>query len=205
MTGWRGDPCRLETWRLLELRERDEIRREETRRLADHLAVCFPCRDEAVIHDPTVLLLPLAASAPGGQTEKPEARTLTADVLAAVDLERARRRLLTAKRRIVLRAASVALLAVFLGVYAVKKSNPKEPGNAGTPRGKATPAAETVAAAAAGHAATALVELGSLDPWVPAPSLVEGMKRPGVKIYQFPPLSPREPTVVFVVDRNADI
>ena len=107
-----------------------------------------------------------------------------ADVLAATGAARARRRFLTRPSPALLRAAASLFLAACLaGAWLV--------------RGRIAPSgsAEVPSVAAAEPRAV-------LPDAAPA---VEALGGDGAVVYEFPASAPGEPTVVFVVDRNADI
>ena len=164
---------------LLALREGDELPPEGTARLAAHLAECAACRDAALDADPTLLFLPLAAPR-DLPADEAAGRRVVEETLAAVALLRSRRRfeLRPGPRR--LRIAAALLAGVGLtGLWASRE------------RAGAPPESKPVAA-------TRL-------PGRPAPPAVEKVESPGAVVYQFASSTPGEPTVVFVVDRNADL
>jgi hypothetical protein len=191
---------------LLVRRADDSISSLESRSLKAHLLSCAACAEEAAAEDPTLLFVPLAASSDvrpaGGRREdrrsaqlgqelEAEADRVVADVLAAVEVERSRRRLGSpAKNRRALLAASVALVGAGLLGYITWKSHGSAPGPA-----------ERVERVAAQRVAPAALS--------PAPALrrpvIEDLKNPGATVYEFASASPQEPTLVFIVDRNADI
>src|SRR5512144_1430935 len=92
--------CRTELRRLLALRESDALTPDDARRLREHLAGCGPCRDLAIESDPTLIFLTIAGEEEVAPKRGPrrtgtadlEAERLVADVLAAVEVESARRR-----------------------------------------------------------------------------------------------------------------
>ncbi len=165
---------------LLALREGDELPPEGTARLAAHLAGCAACRDAAVAADPTLLFLPLAASR-DLPADEAAGRRVVDETLAAVALLRSRRRfeLRPGPRR--LRIAAALLAGVGLaGLWASRER-----------AGGVPPASKPAAAAQL--------------PDRPAPPAVEKVEGAGAVVYQFASSAPGEPTVVFVVDRNADL
>ena len=168
---------------LLEKREGDSLSASEERLLAGHLASCDACAAVALRHDPVLLFARDAArSAPEVLTH--EAREcFVEDVLAATKAAKAGRRLSVSRTGVSLRiAASLLLAASVAGTWYVR-------GRAGSPPPEG-------ALPLANSAFPAQVET------LPA---VENVGAIGAVVYQFPATKPGEPTVVFVVDRNADI
>jgi hypothetical protein len=167
---------------LLERRDGDRLSASEETLLRGHLASCPACAAEALRHDPVLLF----SRDSGTDALTADARErLVGDVLAAVGASRSARRLRVAHAGSGLRiAASLLLAASVFGVWAVRE------------RGASPPAAETPPVALAGEARPAPLEA------LPA---VEDVGGAGAVVYQFPATEPGEPTVVFVVDRNADI
>ncbi len=198
------------TRELLSRRDEDVITAQESRRLSDHLATCEACSGEAVRHDPTLLFASLASSSEESATvvrksslhpaalSSDSARVMS-DVLAAIEIERARTKYGPSRRRTALRAASIAFLAASLA-------------------GVATYGTRQVVIArrvgAAGPSPVVLVPISSVAATSPVSDelakvsrrpLIEGLGNRGATVYQFAGGSPSEPSVVFVVDRNADI
>jgi anti-sigma factor RsiW len=167
---------------LLVGRDEDRLTRAEERLLRAHLATCVSCADAALRHDP-VLLFARAAAVDALTAEARE--RFVEGVVAAAATARAGRRLRPRRAGAILRlAASVLLAAAVAGVWLARD---REPGRPEPP-------------------APALAGTGE----IPAPSgelppAVETVGGAGAVVYQFPPTTPGEPTVVFVVDRNADI
>jgi hypothetical protein len=193
---------------LLAKRADDSISAVESRALKAHLLSCAACAEEAAAQDPTLLFLPLAVSAEGrgGRRDerraallKAEADRVVADVLAAVDVERAKRRLGggvsgEVRQRRALLAASVALVgAGLLGYVSWKKGRESAP--------------ERLAAARPVPAVTAVTAAQATRPQSEPGDrpVIEDLKNPGATVYEFASASPQEPTLVFIVDRNADI
>ncbi|HEV8267109.1 MAG TPA: hypothetical protein VGR00_02700 [Thermoanaerobaculia bacterium] len=202
-------PDERSTRELLARRDEDVITAQESRRLSDHLAACESCAEEAVRHDPTLLFASLATSSEESATVvrksslhpaalSPDSARVMSDVLAAIEIEQARTKYGPSRRRTALRAASIAFLAASLAgvatygtrqVMIARRSGAAEP----------SPVALAPApAAAVGTAAPAFAAAASRRP------LIEGLGNRGATVYQFAG-SPSEPSVVFVVDRNADI
>jgi putative zinc finger protein len=175
---------------LLGKRADDTIGAVESRWLKTHLLACAECANEAAAEDPTLLFVPLSAA-----SRRPsrldaqisaDAERVVADVLAAVDFERARRRLTTPRQRRTLLAASIALVGAGLLGYLSWKSRP-------------APVAESAARSTAPVRAAGVAEPATERP------VIEDLKNPGATVYEFASASPKEPTLVFIVDRNADI
>lgn len=168
---------------LLARREEDRLTPAEEGFLRGHLASCETCAAEALRRDPVLLFARAAAPEPLSA----DARERFVDgVLAAAATAKAGRRLQRAHSRPVLRlAASLLLAASVAGVWLARDAGD---GSAEAPR------PELVAAADEGVRAPSDV--------VPA---VEDLGGDAAVVYQFPSTRPGEPTVVFVVDRNADI
>lgn len=182
-----GCPARAEVARMLDSRNEDLLTTEEARSLLRHLDACAPCRAEALRRDATLLFAPLAdvdvalEPALGADAER-----VQADVLSAIEVDRARSRFRAGAvggvRRSLLYAASISLVgAGLIGVFSLRHPEPPAP-QPPAPR----PTAEAVAPLA-------------------AKPLIEGLANRGATIYQFAATSGEEPNVVFIVDRNADI
>lgn len=194
-------PCtlsqRAEIEELLLRREDDSLSASDTRRLNAHLAACPGCRAVAIESDPTLLFSRLSASGEGRPDPRlaPEAQRVVSDVLAAIEVDRTRRRLASGSRRTLLRLAAGLLVATGLGgAWAVKRGGApliqtaqKDEARALRPTVPAPASAESVAAAAVSR------------------PLIEGVQSPDATIYQFAASAPGEPSVVFIVDKNADI
>ncbi len=189
-------PCalRVTTLRLASLRARDELEPSGDAVLRTHLATCPGCLAEAVAVDPSLLFVRLSASAEAGESlsragrarreEPTEGDLLAADVLAAIRVrtteEGSRAGRLGGLPRHWLRAAAVLLLASGLAAVLVL-------------RRPAAPASDhdTAALAAA--------------PVAPSRPLIEEVASPGARVYEFEAATPREPTVVFVANPDADL
>lgn len=180
-------PRLAETLRLVAARAEDRLSGAESRALKEHLSGCRPCADAALRLDPTLLFAPLSVGAERpSRAESGEARRLAADVLSAIELERARRRLSPAAPRVALRAASVALLAG--GLLALLR------GSRPAPQPPSVVLRTPVRAEAPVSAARDS-----------APLVIDDLRNREATVYQFASTSSQEPNVVFVVDRNADI
>ena len=198
---------RTEFLRLLRLREEDILSPEEDRHLKAHLSACPACREEALRLDPTLLFLPLSLSqspaparpaAPGVSTGDDEGRRLAAQVRASLDLDRARRRI-SPRAGIPSwgfgRVAKIAAAAAFVGVALVVASSLRT----------VEPAAGAGGGAGFPGVSTASLVPGARNEGPGEVPPIEAVASPGAKVYQFAPASRYEPTVVFVVDRDADI
>lgn len=170
---------------LLERRDGDHLSPSEERLLARHLVSCDACAAEALRRDPVLLFARDAArSAPEVLTDDARER-FVGDVLAATAAAKTGRRHSVSRTVLGLRiAASLLLVASVAGVWYVRG------------RGFSPSPGETFPAVVAAGARTVRVET------LPA---VENLGADGAIVYQFPASKPGEPTVVFVVDRNADI
>ena len=167
---------------LLARREEDRLSPAEERLLREHLASCDDCAAEAVRSDPVLLFARDAAPEPLA----PEARErFVGDVLASVGAAKAQRRLRSARAGVGLRiAASLLLAASVAGVWLARDRWSSPSGD------------ESVAVALEPRVRPEPAEV------VPAVEDVGGTE---AVVYEFPASSPGEPTVVFLVDRNADI
>lgn len=197
--------------RLLQARESDEISPSDERSLRSHLGICSLCANRAVRFDPSLFFLslgvsvddssPRAASHPSSLEE--ESRKVAADVMAVIELEQARRRFGPPRRRAVLKAASFVLLAgALLSVLATRGPLPvaQKFSSAGAPT--ASPLSD--ASNSSSSRTPELNAAGGSERSFHRP-LIEGLQNPGATVYQFASDSPKEPNVVFVVDRNADL
>jgi hypothetical protein len=168
---------------LLARRDEDRLSPEEARLLREHLAACAPCAEEALRRDP-VLLFAREAGSPAEVLGPAERERFVADVLAAAGAARSRRRLRARPPASLLRiAASLLLAACLAGAWFV--------------RGRLSPPGPETAP-------VALAEEPRVSP-SDTPPAVEEIGAVGAVVYEFPSSAPGEPTVVFVVDRNADI
>ena len=168
---------------LLARREEDRLTAAEEGFLRGHLASCEACAAEALRRDPVLLFARAAAPEPLSADAR---ERFVSGVLAAAATAKAGRRLQRAHVRPVLRlAASLLLAASVAGVWLAR--------DGGDGAGE-VPRPELVAAAEEG--------IRTPPDVVPA---VEDLGGDTAVVYQFPSTRPGEPTVVFVVDRNADI
>ncbi len=191
-------PLRVTTLRLASLRATEELEPSGEAVLRTHLATCPGCLAEVVAIDPSLLFVRLSATAEAGQSlpfagprtgrarreEPTEGDLLAADVLAAIRVrsteEGSRSGRFGGLSRPWLRAAAVLLLASGLAAVLVS-------------RRPAAPAPERDAAAL------------SAAPSAPSRPLIEELASPRARVYEFEAVTPREPTVVFVANPDADL
>lgn len=165
---------------LLRLREEDRLGPAEERLLRGHLAACDPCAAEALRRDPVLLFA--RSGAPEASTADARERFVEG-VLASVSAAKAGRRLRRARAGFGLRlAASLLLAASVAGVWLARDGGE-------APHGETPLPVALAPRPVAAEPVPAFEELGGA----------------GAVVYQFPATAPGEPTVVFVVDRNADI
>lgn len=170
---------------LLERRDGDRLSPSEERLLAGHLVSCDACAAEALRRDPVLLFTRDAARRTADVMTDEARERFVGDVLAATAAARTGRRHSVSRTALGLRiAASMLLAASVAGVWYVR-------GRGASP----SPEGTTPATMAAGARSVRVETL-------PA---VEDLGAAGAIVYQFPASKPGEPTVVFVVDRNADI
>jgi anti-sigma factor RsiW len=170
---------------LLEKRDGDRLSPSEERLLAGHLVSCDACADEALRHDPVLLFVRDAARSTADVLTAEARERFVGDVLAATTAAKAGRRHSVSRTGVGLRiAASLLLAASVAGVWYVRG------------RGMSPSPERAIPVAEAGGQPPVQVET------LPA---VEVLGAAGSVVYQFPASKPGEPTVVFVVDRNADI
>ncbi len=170
---------------LLERRDGDRLSPSEERLLAGHLVSCDACAAEALRRDPVLLFTRDAARRTADVMTDEARERFVGDVLAATAAARTGRRHSVSRTALGLRiAASMLLAASVAGIWYVRGR-----GASPSPEG-------TIPATMAAGARSVRVET------LPA---VEDLGAAGAIVYQFPASKPGEPTVVFVVDRNADI
>lgn len=170
---------------LLARRAADRLSLAEERLLREHLESCDACAAEALRSDPVLLFSRDAATSSPEALAADERERFVGAVLAATGAARAERRLHPARLGVGLRiAASLLLAASLVGVW--------------FSRGRAP-------APSPGPAAPVALARDDRPAPVEALAPVEEVGGAGAVVYQFPSTAPGEPTVVFVVDRNADI
>ncbi|MFI5120637.1 MAG: hypothetical protein ACHQM4_09500 [Thermoanaerobaculia bacterium] len=163
--------------------------------LKAHLATCASCAAEARALDPTLLFVPLGvpfAAAPSAE----DARSLADDVLAEV---RRRSRVIAPparpffSRRFLQAAALVVLAAGLFGIAGIRfaqREHLQAPASvASTPN----------------DGRDALDSREAFDVRLPVRPLIQDLKRPGARVYEFAAMSPTEPNVVFIADPHADL
>ncbi|HSB63990.1 MAG TPA: hypothetical protein VLJ18_07485 [Thermoanaerobaculia bacterium] len=158
------------------------------------LARCASCAAEARALDPTLLFVPLEASLAAAPAAE-EVRRVVDDVLADV-----RRRSRVAappargpffSRRFLQAAALVVLAAGLFSVGGIRLAR-REP----APAGLAPTPSKTQDGQDAREA---------LDVRPPVRPLIQDLKNPGARVYEFAAVSPKEPNVVFIADPHADL
>ena len=171
--------------------------------LKAHLASCAACTAEAVALDPALVFAPLAASVspePPSTGRRPAAPVADdARRVADAVLEELRRRARVTTPVPAARAASwwrthrvaqaAALLLLTVGVAGLVRWE----------RAQVAPPADAIAAAT-----TPVVPVFA-PPDAPARPLIESVRSPNARVYEFAAASPEEPAVVFVANPNADL
>jgi hypothetical protein len=165
-----------------------------SRELKVHLASCGFCAAEARALDPTLLFVPLSASIASAPPVE-EVRRVSNDILAEV---RRRSRLAPPaaarpflSRRFLQVAALVALAAGLFGIEGIRLAR----------RGRAVPPAPVAAAPTPNESPRDASE--AVRP--SARPLIQDLKSPGARVYEFAAVSPKEPSVVFIADPHADL
>jgi hypothetical protein len=165
-----------------------------SRELKAHLASCGVCAAEARALDPTLLFVPLSASVASAPPAE-DVRRVSDDILAEV---RRRSRLAPSvadrpflSRRFLQVAALVALAAGLFGVEEVRLARRK----------RAVPPAPVAVAPTPDESRRDALEAvrPSTRP------LIQDLKNPGARVYEFAAVSPKEPSVVFIADPHADL
>lgn len=165
------------------------------RELRSHLASCGVCAAESRVLDPTLLFVPLGilgASAAAAPSEE-DVRRVADDVLAEV-----RRRMRVSappsarpvfSRRFLQAAALIALAAGLFGIEGIRRA--RERGLSAVVAPTPGPEAEIAAASE------------SFRP--SARPLIQDLKNPAARVYEFAAASAKEPSVVFIADPHADL
>ena len=176
----------------------EEVSPSSERALKAHLASCGFCAAEARALDPTLLFVPLAAAvSPGPSLD--EARRVTADVLAEVKRRSrvvpppAARPFLS--RRLLQVAALVALAAALFAVEGIRLVRQEQLARVAVAPGPVP--AETR------DTLDAFDTLEAARP--PVRPLIQDLKNPGARVYEFAAVSSKEPSVVFIADPHADL
>jgi hypothetical protein len=169
--------------------------------LKAHLASCGACAAEARALDPTLLFVPLGASVAAAPCAE-DVRSLTDDVLAEV-----RRRSRVAarpaarpflSRRFLQVAALVALAAGLFAVEGIRLVRQEQ-----LVRVAAAPGPVPNETRDTRDTLDALDMLEAARPQVRP--LIQDLKNPGARVYEFAAVSSKEPSVVFIADPHADL
>ena len=154
------------------------------------------CAAEARALDPTLLFVPLGASVAAAPAAE-DVRRVTDDVLAEV---RRRSRVVAPpatrpffSRRFLQAAALVVLAAGLFGIGGIRLARQEQ---AQAPAGLAPTPDESQDSADAREA---------VDVRPPVRPLIQDLKNPGARVYEFAAVSPKEPSVVFIADPHADL
>jgi hypothetical protein len=176
----------------------EEVSPSSERALKAHLASCGFCAAEARALDPTLLFVPLAAAVSPGPSPD-EARRVTADVLAEVKRRSrvapppAARPFLS--RRLLQVAALVALAAALFAVEGIRLVRQEQLARvAVVPVPVPDETRDTL---------DAFDMLEAARP--PVRPLIQDLKNPGARVYEFAAVSLKEPSVVFIADSHADL
>ncbi len=180
----------------------EEIPPPSERALKAHLASCGVCAAEARALDPTLLFVPLGASAAAAPAAE-DVRRVADDVLAEVW----RRSRVVAppatrpffSRRFLQAAALVVLAAGLFGIGGIRLARQ---GQAQAPAALApTPDERQDRQDRQDRSDTR----EALDVRPPVRPLIQDLKNLGARVYQFAAVSPKEPNVVFIADPHADL
>lgn len=177
----------------------EEISPSSERALKAHLASCGVCAAEARALDPTLLFVPLGASAAAAPAAE-DVRRVTDDVLAEV---RRRSRVVAPpatrpffSRRFLQAAALVVLAAGLFGIGGIRLVRQ---GQARAPAALAPTPDERQDRQDRPDTREALDVRPHVRP------LIQDLKNPGARVYEFAAVSPKEPNVVFIADPHADL
>jgi len=162
--------------------------------LKAHLARCASCASDARALDPTLLFVPLGASVASPAAAE-DVRRVTDEVLAEV---RRRSRIVVPparsrffSRRFLQAAALVSLAAGLFGIGGLRLAQRERSSSAFAPTPDGRPGAPETR------------EVVELRPAVRP--LIQDLKNPGARVYEFAAVSPKEPSVVFIADPHADL
>jgi hypothetical protein len=190
----------------------EEISSSSERSLKSHLASCGSCASLARALDPTLLFVPLGdfGASPGTSTASipsaEDVQRVTDDVLAEVRRRTrvsapARARSILSRRFLQV-AALLALAAGLFGVQGIRLAWEKAGFTAGmTPTAAPGFAPDAEIAAVSEIANDSIHE--NLRP--SARPLIQDLKNPGARVYEFAAISAKEPSVVFIADPHADL
>jgi len=178
----------------------EEISPSSERALKAHLASCGVCAAEARALDPTLLFVPLGATFAAAPAAE-DVRRVTDDVLAEVW----RRSRVVAppatrpffSRRFLQAAALMVLAAGLFGIGGIRLARQEQAPAALAP----TPDERQDRQDRQDRSDTR----EALDVRPPVRPLIQDLKNPGARVYQFAALSPKEPNVVFIADPHADL
>ena len=178
----------------------EEIPPPSERALKAHLASCGVCAAEARALDPTLLFVPLGASAAAAPAAE-DVRRVADDVLAEVW----RRSRVVAppatrpffSRRFLQAAALVVLAAGLFGIGGIRLARQEQAPAALAP----TPDERQDRQDRQDRSDTR----EALDVRPPVRPLIQDLKNLGARVYQFAAVSPKEPNVVFIADLHADL
>jgi hypothetical protein len=158
--------------------------------LKAHLATCASCAAEARALDPTLLFVPLGASVAAAPPAE-DVRRVMDDVLAEVRW-RSRVAAVPARpflsRRFLQAAALVILAAGLFGIGEIRLARKEQAQQAFAPTPQESQDEREV-----------------VDVRPHARPLIEDLKNPGARVYEFAAVSPKEPNVVFIADPHADL
>jgi hypothetical protein len=169
--------------------------------LKAHLATCASCAAEARALDPTLLFVPLGASVAAAPSAE-DVRSLTDDVLAEVRWRSrvvarpATRPLLS--RRFLQVAALVALAAGLFAVEGIRLVRQEQLARVAAAPGPAPNETRDTR-----DTLDAVDVLEAARP--PVRPLIQDLKNPGARVYEFAAVSSKEPSVVFIADPHADL
>jgi len=170
----------------------EKISSSSERELKSHLATCGSCAALARALDPTLLFVPLGASAAAAPSAE-DVRRVADDVLAEVrrrtrvSLPVPARPVFT--RRFLRAAALVALAAGLFGVQEIRRAKER--------------AASAELAVEMNLRAVTGAEIAAARP--SARPLIQDLKNPAARVYEFAAVSAKEPSVVFIADPHADL
>jgi hypothetical protein len=178
----------------------EEISPSSERALKAHLGSCGVCAAEARALDPTLLFVPLGATFAAAPAAE-DVRRVTDDVLAEVW----RRSRVVAppaarpffSRRFLQAAALVVLAAGLFGIGGIRLARQEQAPAALAP----TPDERQDRQDRQDRSDTR----EALDVRPPVRPLIQDLKNPGARVYQFAAVSPKEPNVVFIADPHADL
>ena len=175
----------------------EEISPSSERALRAHLASCGVCAAEARALDPTLLFVPLGATFAAAPAAE-DVRRVADDVLAEVW----RRSRVVAppatrpffSRRFLQAAALVVLAAGLFGIGGIRLARQEQ-----------APAALVPTPDERQDRQDRPDTREALDVRPPVRPLIQDLKNPGARVYEFAAVSQKEPNVVFIADPHADL